>query len=269
MNMKNIALSGGGIKGMAYIGLLKAFYENDDFYNNIECFSGASVGSIFATFLILKIPFEHIEQFVNIKYDDHFSLDFDNLIEDFGLDNCNNFIQILSKCLGEYSDITLKEIYNNTGKKLFISATCLDNYSVEYFNYESHPNLKVIDAIRASMAIPVLYTVVTINNKKYIDGSVLEPIPLSIFDIKDTLGILICDKENKEITINSFSNYIFNLIKCIKFKMDSLYGYENKYEILKIHLEDIEFIDFHIDMDKKQKMINIGYEITKKYLTKY
>ena len=59
--MNNLVLSGGSIKGISYLGLIKALYEHPEIYDNITCYAGASIGSLFAALLILKIPYEQAE----------------------------------------------------------------------------------------------------------------------------------------------------------------------------------------------------------------
>ena len=47
--LKNIIFSGGGLKGWAYIGTLRALYELID-YHEIEQVIGVSVGSLYVMF---------------------------------------------------------------------------------------------------------------------------------------------------------------------------------------------------------------------------
>lgn len=265
----NLVLSGGSIKGITYIGLMKAIYEYSDIYNKIKCFAGTSVGSIFATFLSLNISYEYLLTLIDTDFSEFLQLNIDDLIDNFGLDNGENYINFIKKILGKNQDITFKGIFDKTGKRLIISATCLNNYNIEYFDYISHPELKVIDAIRASISIPLLFTSVKMNNKRYIDGAILEPMPISLFDKEKTLGIWIVDKNYNHGymgDLNCFQGFIYNFIICIKKRLDHLNNFEEKYNIIKISLENISFLDFDLNIEKKTEIINIGYETMIKYL---
>jgi len=56
--IKNLVFSGGGFKAWAYIGSLQALDEYSQLTNNIEQVIGASAGSIFGLFYILKIKWD-------------------------------------------------------------------------------------------------------------------------------------------------------------------------------------------------------------------
>ena len=266
--IKNLVLSGGSIKGICYYGVLKALYENKDFYNNITTFAGASAGSIFATFLYLNIDYEHLEKFLDNNFEDLLNYDLEYLFEEYGLDKCEDLMKMLDVSLGEYKDITFREGFEKTGKRLIISSTCLSNYNIEYFDYISHPNLKISQGIRASISIPILFTPVTLDNKVYIDGAILEPLPLSIFDKKDTLGIWITDDKNYSKSLNNMSEYIFNFMNCVKNRLNKLHEFEKKYNLIKIKISDISIVDFGISIEKKRKIIDIGYDTMIRYLKK-
>lgn len=270
--IENLVLSGGSIKGITYLGLIKALYENDKFYNNIKCFAGASVGSIFSTFLSLKIPYENLEYFLDTDFSQLFHLDIEDLIEHHGLDNGKMIMELFEKVLGEDKDITFKKAYEKTNKRLIISATCLTNYNIEYFDYISHPNLKITQAVRASISIPFIFTSVNLNDKIYIDGATLEPLPISLFDKDKTLGIWIVDKNHNhgyQGDLSSIQGFIYNFFICIKRRLDILNNLEEKYNILKIVLENVSFLDFDMNIDKKKEILNIGYETISKYIQNF
>ncbi len=58
-----------------------------------------------------------------------------------------------------------------------------------YFNKTTTPNLRLVDAMRASISIPVLFNVPVINGRQYVDGGIFENMPLSLLEDKELLGI--------------------------------------------------------------------------------
>ncbi len=268
---ENLVLSGGSIKGITYLGLVKSIQENPDIYKNIKCFAGASIGALFSTFLALNIKYEHLTKFIDIDLSQYLQLDIEDLIDKYGLDSGNNYMKLIKNILGEDKDITFLGIFKKTGKKLIISATCLNNYNIEYFDYISHPNLLVVDAIRASISIPFLFTSVCINGKTYIDGALLESMPITLFDKEKTLGILIIDKNYKNGymgNLDCIQGFIYNFIICIKKRLNTLNDFERRYNILKIGLENVSFLDFDMNIEKKNELIEIGYNTMNNYLNK-
>lgn len=268
--MENLVLSGGSIKGLTYIGVIKALYENINIFDKIKCFAGASAGSVFATLLYFKIPLENFEnKFLTTDFSTAFELDIEDLLEKYGLDNGSKMMSLFINCLGEYQNFTFKEAYEKTGKRLVISGTCLNDYTIEYFDYLNHPNLKIIKAIRISCSIPLLFTAESINDKIYIDGATLEPLPLSIFPKEKTLGVWIVDKNPCDSYHGDLSNlegYIYNLMMCIRERLVNLHDFDNKYDILKIELENVNFLEFDMTLQKKKEIVQIGYNTIKLYL---
>lgn len=268
--IENLVLSGGSIKGLTYLGLIKSIQENPDFYNNIKCFAGASIGSLICTFLILDIKYSHLSKFIDTDFSQFLQLDIEDLIEKFGLDSGENYMKLIENILGENKGLTFLDVFKKTNKRLIISATCLNNYNIEYFDYMSHPKLKIIDAIRASISIPFLFTSVCMNGKTYIDGALLEPMPITLFNKKNTLGIWIVDKNYNHGymgDLDSFQGFIYNFVICIKRRLDVLNNFETRYDILKISLENISFLDFDLNIEKKNEIIKVGYDTMNNYLT--
>ena len=54
-------------------------------------------------------------------------------------------------------DITFKDLYRITNKKLIIVATNLNKRKTVFFNYKDTPNIPVIDAVLASLSIPIVF----------------------------------------------------------------------------------------------------------------
>ena len=267
--MDNLVLSGGSIKGITYLGILKSLEEHPDIYKNIKCFAGASIGALFSTFLALNIKYSHLTTFIHTDFSQYLQLDIEDLIEKYGLDTGNNYMELIKEVLGENKDITLSGIFKKTRKRLIISATCLNNYNIEYFDYISHPNLKVVDAIRASISIPFLFTSVCMDGKTYIDGALLESMPITLFDKEKTLGIWIVDKNyhNGYLgNLDCIQGFIYNFIVCIKKRLNTLNDFESKYNILKIGLQNVSFLDFDMNIEKKNELIEIGYNTMENYL---
>ena len=61
--IKNLVFSGGGLKGYAFIGVIKALYETH-IIENITKFVGTSIGSIAAYFSIIGITHNEINDFI-------------------------------------------------------------------------------------------------------------------------------------------------------------------------------------------------------------
>ena len=59
---------------------------------------------------------------------------------------------------------------------------------LEYFNYEFTPNIKVIDAVRASCSLPVVLPPYFINGKYYYDGGICNNCPIDTVDENNSIA---------------------------------------------------------------------------------
>merc|ERR1712139_717860 len=93
-------------------------------------------------------------------------------------------------------NITFKQHFFKTGKKLVITGTCVNENKLYYFNYINNPNMKIITSILISCCIPVLFTPIKYKKKLWVDGGILNNYPINYFykDIENTIGIAIFNK---------------------------------------------------------------------------
>ena len=185
-----IALSGGGIRGIAHAGVLQALLENNI---NIDVIGGTSSGSMVASLYamgyepsyIYKLFKKHAKEiaglssipilsgigyFMNIKK---------NKIK--GLKTGNEIEEVFNKLASE------KNIYNVTDIKMPIVVPTVDiKESKEYVftNYIPHNDNKYISdiqigkMIRASSSFPAVFSPCNISKHAFLDGGALDNIPV-------------------------------------------------------------------------------------------
>ena len=79
MNVENLVFSGGGIKGYAYVGVIKSLEERN-IISNIKNIAGTS-GSLFSLLICLKYSFKEIEKLsLNINLENINNVNSDNII---------------------------------------------------------------------------------------------------------------------------------------------------------------------------------------------
>lgn len=154
-----LALSGGGARGIAHLGVFKALEEANI---QIDMISGASAGSVAAAFYSFGYsPEETLEIFDNT-----------NLLKLIwpafsvtGLFNIQKSESIYKKYMPEDS-------FDKANIPLYISTTNLNEGKSEIFNSGS-----LHQAILASCCIPFVFDPVRINDQLYVDGGVLNNLP--------------------------------------------------------------------------------------------
>ncbi|MDP4269657.1 MAG: patatin-like phospholipase family protein [Bacteroidota bacterium] len=155
-----VALSGGGAKGFAHIGALKALNENGHFP---EIISGTSAGSIIgALYCDGYTPDEIVDIFSDKSFTSlaEFTLARGGFMTFKGL---KNFLEKYLKA----------RTFEELEIPLVVCATDFDH--AESIFFRSGP---LIDVICASSSIPIIFQPVKIHNINYVDGGVLCNLPV-------------------------------------------------------------------------------------------
>ena len=218
----NLVLSGGGLNGIAYIGLIKILKKKNILYK-INKFAGTSIGSIFIFLISIKADISDIYNLFIYKFKYIFNVNCNNILNG-SLLNSNIFEEILREILNKKLNkkyITFLEHYNLTKHELNIVCTDLYSGKEKVFNMNNTPNIDIIDTIIASSSVPIFTKSVKINDNYYIDGSFKNLFPINIFQNELSKTIAVGFYPNKYKTINT-SNIIQNLLReCIETNLSS------------------------------------------------
>lgn len=164
-----LVLSGGGVRGMAHIGAIKALEEHGISPTHIAGTSaGAVVGALYAygyDWSNMLAFFEKI-QILNIT---KYAL------------NKPGFIDA-EKFYSDFKTFLKNDSFSNLKKPLFITATNILDGTLKIFNEG-----ELIKPLLASAAFPGLFAPVKINNSYYVDGGALNNFPVELLKGK-------CDK---------------------------------------------------------------------------
>jgi predicted acylesterase/phospholipase RssA len=229
-SIENIVFSGGGIGGIAYIGVLKLL-EELHLLPGITHYSGCSIGAIFATLISLNYTYQELKTLmVNFRYKEILDLQLLGLLENMGIETGKNIIELIQKLIWRKigrMDLTFEEHWQITGRHLHINASCVETDGVEYFSKSTTPTMSVILAIRMSIAIPPVIAAVKFKGKTYVDGGIHDPFPIGIFDPEKTLGFRLANDtvsiDNLHPFVTHMSSIILSLYRRISYKTDSNY----------------------------------------------
>ena len=187
MTIKHIVISGGGPLGFQFLGVLQKL-EKENYWKieNIESIYGTSAGSIIGTFICLKYDWETLNKYI-IERPWHESIKINpnqifNFYDKKGIFD-NDFFKIIFKPLLEAKDlslnITLKEFYNFSNIDFHIFTFNLNKFETIDLSHSTHPDLKLLDALHMSCAIPCLFMPFIENDLCYIDGGVKHNYPIN------------------------------------------------------------------------------------------
>jgi hypothetical protein len=267
---KNLILSGGGVRGLYYLGFMN-YYK--DKLKDFRYFAGTSIGSFFIVGIALGYTSEEFKEHVlNIlDYNRVKSMKVFDFLENLGIDDGSKMEHYVKKMIRDKigrKDITFKELYDLYDKHVTITAVCVEDKDVIYFSKDTHPSMKVWKAIRMSMTVPFLFKPFLYKGKNYIDGGLRKNFPIDLFPISSTLGINISGMP-KSSNLLDFEEYIFSIVATIT---------NTK---IAITLQDVITIDGSPDIDDPlspfqpnidslviEKAINYGNDIIGEFFIK-
>lgn len=156
-----LVLSGGGVRGVAHIGVLKALNELNIHPTVV---AGTSAGSIIGVLYAMGLSSEEMIDFVG-----HSSLwkFFRFEWSAGGLSNLNYLKERLIQ-------MGIPPNFEDLQKKLYVTATNLTKGKAEIFHEGP-----LLDTILASCSIPLVFKPMIINGDRYADGGILNNLPAS------------------------------------------------------------------------------------------
>lgn len=102
-------------------------------------------------------------------------------------DLMNELSNLTAKLNHEQSSVTFRDLHlmhllkPSKFKDLAVTAVRRDNGEFNIFSYHTKPDLDIALAARASAAIPLFFKSVDIDGVKYVDGGLVDNIPLSLY----------------------------------------------------------------------------------------
>lgn len=242
-----IVFSGGGARGFAHIGVLKVLKENNI---HIDAIAGSSSGALIGAFYAHDQDPERIEKFaLKIKtLNDIFDFSFSKT----GLmkgEKVENYIKdYLQKPI---ADIIIAKDQKNPTKPdnmQFIRNMRIDNYIKDYlkkdaskidYNFEdlkiplivnstdiidgtevSFSTGPLVPALMASISYPGIFTTRKINDKIFVDGGVINPLPFHLLQGMDY--IILVDVSRQKTKITKDSNFKDILIQSLAIMQNNI-----------------------------------------------
>lgn len=251
---KNLVFEGAGIRGIAYTGAVEGL-EKAGVLQGIEKYGGTSAGAVIAMTLALGYDAEEIRDLLQEtefqKFNDGNFLGFGGMRRmknRYGWYKGDKFVRWLGEIIEAKSgnaELTFAELYAWRGKDLYTVGTNLTQQTMMVFSRERYPDMKIKDAVRISLSIPLYFEAIFIDEAGnlydkpqaglaldiIVDGGIIGNYPIQIFDstfVEDgqtkripnpeTLGIKIddddqirYDKQQQGLSpreIDSFKSYI-------------------------------------------------------------
>ncbi|SOE19615.1 NTE family protein [Spirosomataceae bacterium TFI 002] len=239
-NLKiGLCLSGGGSRGFAHLGVLQAM---DELGIKPTMISGSSAGALVAAIYAQGVsPQDAFEQLSKISVVRNLRFAFNK----FGLFKLDKATEILKKMVPHNSFEGLKI-------PIAVCATHIGKGKATYFTHG-----ELCQAVMASCAIPGLFSPVNINGKKFVDGGIIDNLPLE--PLKETcnyfIGVNITPFERK-LPVRSAKD-IF--LKSLYISID--HQTREKAREFDLMIEPKNIVRFNgLSMKRAQEIFDTGYQ---------
>ena len=194
-HFKNLVFEGGGVKGIAYVGALEVL-DKEGILKNIKRVAGTSAGAMVAVLVGLNYTATEISEILwDLNFqkflDDTFGYarDIDRFINEYGWYKGDFFRDKMAEFIKNKTgdgEATFKDLAKaKKYRDIYLIGADLSTGFTKVFCYDNTPDVKVADAARISMSIPLFFRAVqNINNDGhvYVDGGLLDNYPIKVFD---------------------------------------------------------------------------------------
>lgn len=273
-----ISLSGGGIRGIAHAGVLKALEDNNI---KVDAIAGTSAGSIVAT--LYAMGFKPYYIYILFK---KYAKDIINIKNRIFLNGIKNYIKCKKIGLNGLNDGSMMEnMYNELAKtkgfkligdikmplvistvdigeaKEYIFTNCAprDNYDDKYIT-----EVEIGKAVRASSSFPAIFCPLEYKKHLFMDGGVLDNIPTE--ELKKVY-------DGKIISVNFKADPVQENYDVMDIIMKTLDVMGNKLSENSINISDFILTvptdrTGLLDIKKMDKCFEYGYKTTIENLSK-
>jgi NTE family protein len=168
-----LVLGGGGMRGMAHVGVLKALQRLGLSYDAIV---GTSIGALVGALAAGGCSIERMEEILSsLQKEDYFKL---------------NFVKFLLKGVrassvyrGDTFRERLTEILPRVGFEgmqvpFFCNAVCLETGGLVFWGTPGLADISLVDAVYSSCCLPGIFEPFERDAYHYMDGGIVDPLPL-------------------------------------------------------------------------------------------
>jgi len=236
MKKIGLALGGGGARGLSHIMFVQAL---DELGIRPSIISGTSIGSIIGGFYAGGMTGKEL-----VDLTEHISILSIGKMIDLNVLRSSGLVKGkgVTDFLGEHLPV---RTFENLSVPLKVVATDFWNRKEVVFDSGN-----LIDAIRASISIPGIFTPHQIDNTILVDGGVINPLPMSVIrhqcDVLiaiDVSGTMVPPKRHLRPSVFDAVMNTFHIMESI---VVNEHLEANKPEIyVKPKLENIQILDFH------------------------
>jgi predicted acylesterase/phospholipase RssA len=206
-----VCCGSGGNKGVLYLGAFKALHKHfertegvdfAEYLGGVRGFAGVSIGALAALILLLQLDIDHVcdvLQPILCRMSDLLPrVNVRGFIEHYGLSDGSALRTMVADVLrlGRlHQDVTFRDLNRFFRCSYVCGATSLATGEPVYLSVDTVPDMRIVDAVYASMCVPFLFIPPEINGVRCVDGAlsdrhpcVFPPDETLFFELDATMG---------------------------------------------------------------------------------
>lgn len=272
-----LVLSGGGAKGFAHVGILRAIEEAK---LPIDYIGGTSMGALVGGLYAMGVSLDEIEHIISIT-------DWNDILGDkisrseMRFDDKRLHDENFAFVKFKGTDFYPPESYSK-GQKI---RNILHYFALQYpqeVNFKTLPtpfycvatniedgNTEILESgdlaesLRASMSIPSIFKPVTLNDKLLVDGGLVNNFPVDIMTTKDVDYIIGVDVQTY-LTTKENINSVFDIIDQALSFTNNAKAKENQ-KLVDLHIKP-DISKYHmLSFESVDSILKLGYDIGEAY----
>lgn len=257
--------SGGGTRLTAHIGILQALQDLELRFEHIVGISGGSI--VTALYACGRSLDEIMHLALNTDFRQFKGYSIFTLLKDGGLSSGDNFERWMDK---ELNGATFAQL----SQDLSIVATDVNGSGPVIFSKKETPDLKISQAVRYSMSIPLVFTFKPYKEHLLVDGAILSEDAL-FRDWSGDGSPNVCFRlKSQQVTMAKkrkaffqLPEYVFMLIRTFMTALSREYVHAQHWnKTIVVDTGAISSVDFALSKEQKRQLYEIGLQTAKDYL---
>ena len=168
-----LVLGGGGMRGMAHVGVLKALARLGIRYDAIV---GTSIGALVGALAAGGCSIARMEEIVShLQKEDYFKLNFVKFllkgVRASSVYRGDTFRERLEAILPRFDFAT-------TTVPFYCNAVCLETGALAFWGAPGQSDISIVDAVYSSCCLPGIFEPYERDSYHYMDGGIVDPLPL-------------------------------------------------------------------------------------------
>lgn len=236
-----LALSGGGARGIAHIGVIQALEEHQIYPGVI---AGTSIGSIVGALYAAGMSTSQMLEFATQS----------SLLKIFRPRFTFAGLTDLSYLREKIREFIPHDSFEGLQRPFYATVCNLHTGQVEIINSGS-----LSKAVEASCSIPMVFDPVVINDKHYVDGGLMNNLPVE--SIRDKARLIIGVDVMPQVPLQDASFNIAHQVALRCFEMAIWSNSRISRENCDLLIEPTPVFNYHImEFGKVQELFEIGYD---------